>query len=1598
MMHRTLFLSLLTSLLFSFSYHSKAQGCLNLQIATANVLQGGQVCLPVTVSNFDDIIGFQFSVNWDDENLTYADLIELNPDIGISLSNFGTPATGLAEGTLTVSWISPTLTPVSIGDNEALFSICLDVIGDESLVTFSESPTPFEFLDENLEELPAGFLNGKVSGIEPTDLIRVDEICADILTCTNSSTTLTATIFGGSLPYTYLWDGPNGYFASDESPVVNESGIYKLLVTDSEGYVASALYDVKENIEDDIISSVNITNASCSDGDDGSISIEVNGDPNNFAFVWSNGANTSSIEDLTPGTYSVTILDWNTACALEETYTVAEEGFLTAFSYECEFLPDTTMATITSVVWTGGLTPYTFAWSTGDTTVTASGVSSIYVGADGTYSLTITDANGCEEVYNDIVADCQGETPLGVDVTYECMEDQGAIQVEIIATPTTGNAPYTFEWSDGTMTTTNGADTIVLNYPGNFGVTVTDADGLSYEEGSLDVDCSAFEDFVTATSYNCQVFDDSTVVELSLIVWAGGTQPYTFEWSNGFTEVDSFITTNIYTCPGTFDLTITDATGASDVLYGLTDDCDCGGTSDEVVFNVSSAFADVGDQVCVDVSVDNFTDILATQFSINYDTNILEFESVGNFGLPSLNEDVMGLPGVIDPGNITVSWIDPTLNGVSIPDGTVLFEICFNALAEGTAAVAVTGNPIPIEVVDSNSEIVETSQNDGGVIVSDSNGNNFTTASTCNTLEFPDSTVNELIVIVWGGGVQPYTFEWSNGYTAVDSFSTTTNFDCQDFYSLTITDATGVSDVLTDLGEECGCSGNTDDVSINISSADVEVGDQFCVDVTVDNFNEIIGIQGTIEWDETLVSFDEVNNLGLLGTLAFGTNNLTDNGKLTYTWVDPDLSGETFADGAALFELCFTAIANGSSFITPGNDPTIIEFIDVNNELVPYTANQGLIQVGNPNELIVGISYECIDYVDSLDINITAVSWNGTPPFTFEWSTGTTEVSNFQSVVTVHDDSAVYGLTVTDAQGLTYINDNIEPICGSTQAEFITGTSCETTYYEDSTVVDLTMVVWGGGTPPYTFDWSNGFTESDSLSSTLTYTCPGTYSLTITDSDGYSEIFENISDNCNCGSIEDGEVQLSIDDAVGETGDQVCVSVRAELFNDIMGFQYTMYYDPNLIELATVEPKDLPGLTINAFGFISPGVVTMSWINPSLTGVTLNQGTALYEMCFDITGSIGSVAEIEFAETPTIIEFINANSEVVSFSGTDGSITIAENVWPGDADNNELVTNVDLLNIGLGYGQMGPARPETGTDWQGYGAYDWTTSTPNSNVNYKNADANGDGIISALDANAILDNYGEETNFWDGNDDQFNFTPQNNLMSPPIFVMPDTVIPGSVVEFPIIMGSEDFPASDIYGIAFTILYDPEVVVPESAFATFGTSWVGLLDDNMLGLHKDFHDNGKIDIAITRTDGMNVSGSGQIGSLHLTIEDVILRSTLYPVEFEVVDIKVIRNDEQLIEITPKNTTMIIDVVNNINEVPLEEAIQVYPNPTNDHLFINANSVNIQQISIYSVDGSMVPVDYERTNELSLKNLPNGVYLLKVLTDRGMVNKRIVKQGQ
>ncbi len=110
-------------------------------------------------------------------------------------------------------------------------------------------------------------------------------------------------------------------------------------------------------------------------------------------------------------------------------------------------------------------------------------------------------------------------------------------------------------------------------------------------------------------------------------------------------------------------------------------------------------------QVCLEVRVHDFLRITAMQLSIRYDPARLQFVSVGQFALPGMSAaQNFGLPvaggaGMTPPGVITLSWFLIDSQGFTLPDGSVLFRMCFQALPGAcNTEVAFSNSPTPIAI------------------------------------------------------------------------------------------------------------------------------------------------------------------------------------------------------------------------------------------------------------------------------------------------------------------------------------------------------------------------------------------------------------------------------------------------------------------------------------------------------------------------------------------------------------------------------------------------------------------------------------------------------------------------------------------------------------------------------------------------------------------------------------------------------------------------------------------------------------------------------------------------------------------------------------
>lgn len=239
-------------------------------------------------------------------------------------------------------------------------------------------------------------------------------------------------------PITNITNNSNTYTFENLSP-----DNYTITVTDANDCSDTETITINEP------SSINIsgttTDASCHDSNDGNITLNVNGGTSPYTYSWSNGATTANINNLSAGSYIVTVTDFN-GCTASESFTVNAPEILTITGIVTNVSsPGGNDGSITINV-NGGTPPYTYTLNDVPTT-SFTGLSA------GTYTIVVTDANGCTDSATFIITE-EGElNPGSIASTGEnlCV-DEAPGQIPSTMDATTTNSNLTYRWKcNGTV-------------------------------------------------------------------------------------------------------------------------------------------------------------------------------------------------------------------------------------------------------------------------------------------------------------------------------------------------------------------------------------------------------------------------------------------------------------------------------------------------------------------------------------------------------------------------------------------------------------------------------------------------------------------------------------------------------------------------------------------------------------------------------------------------------------------------------------------------------------------------------------------------------------------------------------------------------------------------------------------------------------------------------------------------------------------------------------------------------------------------------------------------------------------------------------------
>lgn len=916
---------------------------------------------------------------------------------------------------------------------------------------------------------------------------------------------------GNGGPYVITW--PTGLVISGDTA----SGLcgntdYIITVSDVSG---CTILDTI-NISEPTIVDVTITQTqqiTCGGICDAELVATPSGGTPGYLFNWSNGAVTPTISNLCIGLYSVTITDAN-GCTDTASFNVAQPPALSATlsnvgTIDC--FGDTNVNILSTV--TGGIPPYTYAWSNGDTTADL-----ISIGA-GAYILTVTDSGGCTFIVN---TDVTQPDQLLATVTVNNPVICGGLCDGSATVNVSGGSPgFTISWPGGLT----GATQINL-CAGTYVVTVTDSNSCSVTTSFtlLDPPPLTITDSIIS---NVKCFGECNGE--AVVNATGGLGPITYTWPGGKTGA-----TQDSLCAGVYTVTVSDSIG-------------CTGTIDVTIvqpLDLLSSINQSGVIVCAGDSGINLTAVSSggtAPYQYFWTNGGPNGDTWNN--LPAGVYTVVVIDSNLCLSQATITVVDPPVLVASV---TINNDILCEGDSTGDITAIGTGGVMPYSYLwdtgDTTASLIGLGTGTYLVTITDSSGCSDTTSVTLNDplpMQLNQTVVNP--VVCFGacdgavtfaptGGTGPITINWPTGVTVVNDtayglcpsvvypITFTDSVGCQVLSFIQLTDPNPLDAEIT-LIDSILCGGDCSaEIALSISGGtapytyawsggltgtniDSLCAGTYSVTVTDSNMCQDIDFIIITEPDPLVVSISTNDTLLCNSDTNVVITSIVSGGvtPYSYTWSTTDTTDSISGVGFGTYVL------------------TVVDSVGCSmSDTIVISAPPAMVF-----DSIVVTNSTC----NASDGGAQAYVSGGTPGYTYQWT------GNLTTNPIVNVPSGIYSLTVTDTNGCV-INTNvsISDIGAPVISFFNTGVNCLGECLGTSTATI-------SGTGPFSYLWSNGDTTNmlDSL-------CAGPVTLTVVDSANgcvaidSTTIFQDTLltlsvdsiDNSFCDSICNGQAMVTV--------------------------------------------------------------------------------------------------------------------------------------------------------------------------------------------------------------------------------------------------------------------------------------------------------------------------------------------------------------------------------------------------------------------------------------------------------------------------------------
>lgn len=342
---------------------------------------------------------------------------------------------------------------------------------------------------------------------------------------------------GGLQPYQYLW-GSENYIYNGLG-----AGLYTVTVVDAIGCNTNTHFIIEQPTQ--IIANTMTSPASCGNIDDGTALINVQGGVPPYSYLWPNGETTHNINAV-PGEYVVTVTD-DHGCRIERAINVEGPTPIYILPMSNQTICNGQTTTITTQV-SGGTPFYTYMWASQDSVVSYSNLLTVTPTANSTYTLTVTDANGCTAVSQPVTVTLNPPLNIrAVTTSYDtiCPGAGALINVEVEG----GNGgPYTLTIDNGSVVPS--PFTINLDTTTMVHITLSDMCGTSPVSDSILINVRPKPDSL----FSAKVIEGCA--PLKTIFTPFNTADQTLWEFGDYAFSDALAPTHVYTQPGVYDVSL----------------------------------------------------------------------------------------------------------------------------------------------------------------------------------------------------------------------------------------------------------------------------------------------------------------------------------------------------------------------------------------------------------------------------------------------------------------------------------------------------------------------------------------------------------------------------------------------------------------------------------------------------------------------------------------------------------------------------------------------------------------------------------------------------------------------------------------------------------------------------------------------------------------------------------------------------------------------------------------------------------------------------------------------------------------------------------